>query len=75
MPAHNSMLASPAPAAAQAPMSGYPQTALASEEAVGGIVVDGTPMRVVTFAAAAAAGLYLLRRAGFKFNIATTTGA
>lgn len=33
------------------------------------IVIDGTPVRVVVLALAAAAGLTALRWAGFKFNI------
>lgn len=33
------------------------------------VVVDGTPVRVVAYALAAAAGLFALRMAGFKFNV------
>lgn len=33
------------------------------------VVIDGTPIRVVTYALAAAAGLFALRLAGFKFNV------
>lgn len=33
------------------------------------MVVDGTPMRVVIYAFAAAAGIVALRMAGFKFNV------
>lgn len=33
------------------------------------MVVDGTPVRVVVYALAAAAGLFALRLAGFKFNV------
>jgi hypothetical protein len=33
------------------------------------IVVDGTPVRVVVYALAAAAGLFALRMAGIKFNV------
>jgi hypothetical protein len=33
------------------------------------VVVDGTPVRVVVYAFAAAAGLVALRMAGFKFNV------
>lgn len=33
------------------------------------VVVDGTPMRVVMLAGVAAASLWLLRKAGFKFNV------
>lgn len=33
------------------------------------VVIDGTPVRVVTYALAAAAGLWALRLAGFKFNV------
>jgi len=33
------------------------------------VVIDGTPVRVVTYALAAAAGLFALRMAGFKFNV------
>ncbi len=32
-------------------------------------IIDGTPVRVVTYALAAAAGLWALRIAGFKFNV------
>lgn len=33
------------------------------------VVIDGTPVRVVTLALAAAVGLTALRWAGFKFNV------
>jgi hypothetical protein len=33
------------------------------------IVIDGTPVRVVVLAFAAAAGLVALRLAGFRFNV------
>lgn len=33
------------------------------------VVIDGTPVRVVTLAIAAALGLTALRWAGFKFNV------
>jgi hypothetical protein len=33
------------------------------------MVVDGTPVRVVVYALAAAAGIFALRLAGFKFNV------
>lgn len=33
------------------------------------VVIDGTPIRVVILAFAAAAGLVALRAAGFKFNV------
>jgi hypothetical protein len=33
------------------------------------VTVDGTPMRVVMLAFAAAAGLWSLKLAGFKFNV------
>lgn len=33
------------------------------------VVIDGTPVRVVVLALAAAAGLTALRWAGFRFNI------
>lgn len=32
-------------------------------------VIDGTPVRVVTLAFAAAAGLFALKVAGFRFNV------
>jgi hypothetical protein len=35
----------------------------------GMVVVDGTPVRVVTLALAAAAALTALRWAGFRFNV------
>lgn len=38
------------------------------------VVIDGTPIRVVVIAIAAAAGLTALRWAGFKFNVAASTG-
>lgn len=34
------------------------------------IVIDGTPMRVIVLAMTGAAGVVLLRWAGFKFNVA-----
>jgi hypothetical protein len=37
-------------------------------------VIDGTPVRVVVLAFAAAAGLWALRIAGFRFNIGVSTG-
>lgn len=40
----------------------------------GGVkVIDGTPMKVVTIAFAAAAGLVALRWAGFKFHVSGGT--
>lgn len=33
------------------------------------IIIDGTPVRVVVYALAAAAGLFALRTAGIKFNV------
>jgi hypothetical protein len=32
-------------------------------------IIDGTPVRVVVMALSAAAGLFALRMAGFKFNV------
>lgn len=37
------------------------------------VVIDGTPVRVVTYALAAAAGLWALRLAGFKFNVGVSS--
>lgn len=37
------------------------------------IVVDGTPIRVVIYALSAAAGLWALRLAGFKFNVGVSS--
>lgn len=34
------------------------------------VVIDGTPIRIVMLAAAGAAGIVMLRWAGFKFNVA-----
>lgn len=34
-----------------------------------GLVIDGTPMRVVTIGFAAAAAIVALKWAGFKFNV------
>jgi hypothetical protein len=38
-------------------------------------VIDGTPVRVVVLAFAAAAGLWALKIAGFRFNIGVSAGA
>lgn len=35
-------------------------------------VIDGTPVRVVTLSLAAAAGLWALHVAGFRFNVAVS---
>jgi hypothetical protein len=36
--------------------------------------IDGTPVRVVVLAFAAAAGLWALRLAGFRFNVGVSAG-
>jgi len=37
------------------------------------VVIDGTPVRVVVLALAAAAGLTALKLAGFRFNVGVST--
>lgn len=37
------------------------------------VVIDGTPVRVVVLAFAAAAGLTALRMAGFRFNVGVSS--
>lgn len=74
MPLHNSMVGGPAASyGQQAPMSGYPQTQVQSvignAMTPGSRVIDGTPLRVVTFAAIGVGGLLALKWAGFKFNV------
>lgn len=44
-----------------------------SPTTAGGTVVDGTPVRVVTIALAAAVGLFALKAAGFRFNVGVST--
>lgn len=39
----------------------------------GSVVIDGTPVRVVVLAFAAAAGLTALKWAGFRFNVGVST--
>jgi hypothetical protein len=71
MPAHNTMIGGSF--GAQSPMSGYPQTQVPTQAqnalGIGGGVIDGTPMRVVTIVAIAVGGVIGLRYAGFKFNV------
>lgn len=67
MPAHNSMVGGPAPTA---PMSGYAQTQVPlTPNSSGNLVIDGTPLRVVTLTVLAVGGIVALRWAGFKFNV------
>jgi hypothetical protein len=69
MPAHNSMVGGPAPGGT-APMSGYKQTQVPlTPNSSGSLVIDGTPLRVVTIIGIAVLGVIGLRKAGFKFNV------
>ena len=53
-----------------APMSGYQQTQVPlTPNSSGSLVIDGTPLRVVTIVGLAVGGIVALRWAGFKFNI------
>ena len=60
------------PVAASSPAGaisvGGPTTSPRTMQA-GAMVVDGTPVRVVVYALAAGATLFILRMAGFKFNV------
>lgn len=73
---HPSMGAVYVPTAASAPTGsiaiGGPTTSPRSVE-MGAVVVDGTPIRVVIYALAAAASLVALRMAGFKFNVGVSS--
>lgn len=51
---------------------GGPSGPSASPGAPGSVVIDGTPVRVVVYALAAAASLMALKMAGFKFNVGVT---
>jgi hypothetical protein len=44
-----------------------------SLSAGGNLVIDGTPLRVVVLAFAAAAGLVALRFGGFRFNVGVSS--
>lgn len=55
------------------PISVGGPTAAPSMPDVNTIVIDGTPVRVVVLALAAAAGLTALKFAGFKFNVGVST--
>jgi hypothetical protein len=44
-------------------------TAVGTAVTPGSIVIDGTPLRVVTFIVASVAGVVALRWAGLKFNV------
>jgi hypothetical protein len=44
-----------------------------SVSAGGNLVIDGTPLRVVVLAFAAAAGLTALRLGGFRFNVGVSS--
>lgn len=60
------------PTAVNAPTGGVPiggPTASPPTMQGRAIIVDGTPVRVVVYALAAAASLVALRMAGFKFNV------
>lgn len=50
------------------PAGASPQVATTSVPSV----IDGTPVRVVMLATAAAAGLMILHTAGFRFNVAVS---
>lgn len=58
-----------------APMSQYPQTpTVATGSNVGvtgnaGVMIDGTPLRVVTIVGLCVFGLVLFKWAGWKFNV------
>jgi hypothetical protein len=46
---------------------------ISNADARASVAIDGTPVRVVVLAFAAAAGLTALRWAGFKFNVAASS--
>jgi hypothetical protein len=52
--------------------NGAPQP-VADFSAGGNLVIDGTPLRVVVLAFAAAAGLTALRFGGFRFNVGVSS--
>lgn len=58
--------------AAPAPTNQRPNPGGAMDENVV-LTVDGTPVRVVVLALAAAAGLTALKWAGFRFNVGVST--
>lgn len=61
-----------APVMAPVQVIGGP-TATAPTMQTQGIVIDGTPVRVVLYAVCAAAGLVALRWGGFKFNVGVSS--
>jgi hypothetical protein len=56
-----------------APQATTPDAIPGSAPTSSSVVIDGTPVRVVVLALAAAAGLTALRMAGFKFNVGVST--
>lgn len=45
----------------------------AMDKSTGAVVIDGTPMRVVTIALAAAVSIVALKWAGFRFNVGVSS--
>ncbi len=69
---HPSMGTTFAPTAMASPAGGIPiggPTMSPPQMQTRSVIVDGTPVRVVVYSLAAAAGLLALRMAGFKFNV------
>jgi len=63
----------PVMVATGAPQETTPNAIPGSDTSRNMVVIDGTPIRVVVLAIAAAAGLTALRMAGIKFNVGVTS--
>lgn len=53
--------------------AGSPSGGEATMPDASGVVIDGTPVRIVILALAAAAGLTALKWAGIRFNVGVTS--
>lgn len=58
---------------ATGPTPGGPSTAAGPVAPTNTVVIDGTPVRVVVIALAAAAALTALRLGGFRFNVGVSS--
>jgi hypothetical protein len=61
------------PTNAVAPGQPVASNTLPPQVPVNGLVIDGTPVRVVVLAIAAAIGLTVLRVSGVRFNVGAST--